>query len=136
MLPRRRRRRIRGRVRVLVGNQAMQNLARMKIITVTRHSTLVMTHLNIPKLMVHIPKKIMVPKKIDLFVTYVVNNFKLFLRKTYTRKCAFHNQTFLVQEWRILLILNLERMVRRNLLHLFVSSVVRSLQIWFGSKST
>ena len=86
-----RRRRMGARSKV---REPVQSHARMKIITVTRHSTLVMTNLNIPKLTVHIPKKIMFPKKINFNVTSVVNNFKLSWRKTYIRKYAFQNQTF------------------------------------------
>ena len=67
MLQRKRRMGAGGRVRVLVENPAMKNLhlARMKIIIVTRPSILVMTHLNIPILMVLIPKEIMFPKKMN-----------------------------------------------------------------------
>ena len=65
MLQRKRRMGAGGRVRVLVENPAMKNLARMKIIIVTRPSILVMTHLNIPILMVLIPKKRMFPKKMN-----------------------------------------------------------------------
>ena len=93
MLLRRRRMTARSKVRGLMGNP-VQNHARMKIITVTRHSTLVMTHLNIPKLMVHIPMKKMFPKKKSLYVASVVNSFNLLWRKTCIRKYAFHNQTF------------------------------------------